>query len=93
MTFAECNEVIDQVVNEVYGNKYLLNYRLRQLTVIPDLENETISMIKEIFNAFSDEQKNNIYLYYTEEYFIQLITRKCQVLLINYTNEYKPKVS
>ena len=90
LTFDEVNSVIDAIVNEIWTNKYEITYTLKDLRVIPKLDQEIRDITKDILNAFSDDFKQNVYRYYSKEYFIILITRKAQYLTIAYTKDHKP---
>lgn len=90
LSFDECNEIIAYIVDDIYKNKYLLYYRLRDMTIIPEMDEEVTIITKEIISCFSDGVKEQIYRYYTEEYFVVMITRHIQKLLIDYINTYKP---
>ena len=90
MQFDEMNKIINSVFEEV-KEKYLLFYILRELSVIPKMDQEIIDMTKEVMNAFSPEFKQSMYLIYSEEYVIRMITRKCQQFMLDYTDKHKPR--
>lgn len=90
LSFIEVNEVIDTVIDEVYKQKYLLHYTLKELVVIPDMNNEIKKLTTEVLDAFSESFLNEVYKYYTRQYFIYMITRKCQMLLVEWTHTHKP---
>lgn len=90
LTFDECNHIIDSIIDEVYTNKYFVFYRLKEIDVIPKMDEEVTKMTKEIMTGFSLDVLNDMYYYYDREFLIKKITRQVQKLLINYTNTYKP---
>lgn len=89
LSFEVLNKIIDLVVNEI-SEKYILSYKLREIQIIPNMDEEIKNISKEIVMSFSDEILREIRLYYTEEYFVAMITRKIQLLLIDYTDRNKP---
>ena len=91
LTVNEVNEIMEYISNEVITNKYEVYYELKDLRIIPNMEEEITNITKDILNAFSDNFKENVKLYYSEEYFITLITRRAQYFLIEYTKKNKPK--
>lgn len=92
LTFEEVNEVIDEVYEEITKKKYMLYYRLKELSIIPDMEGEAKIISNEILNAFDPGFIEQVHKYYSTEYFIRMITRRVQMFLVDYTNTYKPPV-
>ena len=92
LSFEECNNVIDTIVADVYTNKFLVTYILKNLQLIPDLDEEVKEITTEICSCFSEDVMNDILYYYKKEYFIRMITRRVQKLLIDYINTHKPNV-
>jgi len=92
MSFEECTNIIDTVIREVYTNKYQLYYTLKEMTIIPNMDDEIESIAKEVLNAFSDTQYVEFSRYYTNTYLVQYITRSIQLLLVEYTDKNKPNV-
>lgn len=92
LTFEEVNEVIDEVYEEITKKKYMLYYRLKELSIIPDMEGEAKIISNEILNAFDPGFIEQVHKYYSSEYFIRMITRRVQMFLVDYTNTYKPPV-
>lgn len=90
LSFSECNTIIDDVIDDIWKNKYFINYRLRDLTMIPSMDEEMQAFIKEVTSAIGNNTMNAILNYYTFDYVIKRITRKAQMLFIEYTNTYKP---
>ncbi len=90
LSFTECNEMVDYIIDDIWKNKYFLNYRLRELTIIPSMDDEITLFTKEIIDSISPNTMVEILKYYSYEYLIKKITRKAQMLLIDYTNTYKP---
>lgn len=92
MTFEECTDVIDTVIKEIYVNKYQLYYTLKEIKIIPNMDEEIIKMSKEVLGAFSETQYREFSRYYTDTYLGQYITRSIQLLFIEYTDKNKPNV-
>lgn len=92
MSFEECNTVINAVVEEVYNHKYGLYYKLKEMTIIPNMDEEIMAMTKEVLESFSESQYREFNRYYTKEYIARLITRKIQIKLIDYVGNNKPNV-
>lgn len=92
MTFQECKDVIDTVIHEVYVNKYQLYYTLKEIKIIPNMDDEILNMSREVLGAFSETQYREFSRYYTHDYLGQYITRTIQLLFIDYTDKNKPNV-
>ena len=92
MSFEECKTVIDTVIHEIYVNKYQLYYTLKEIKIIPNMDDEITNMAKEVLNAFSETQYHEFSRYYTDTYLAQYITRTIQLLFVEYTDKNKPNV-
>lgn len=91
LEFEKLNKIIDSIVEEVYTNKYLLYYRLREVKIIKHMDKEILDITSEIYESFSPTIVYNIKIYYGEEYFIKKLTRTVQMYLVEYTDKHKPK--
>ena len=90
LSFEECNTIIDNVVDDIWKNKYFLSYRLRDLTIIPNMDNEITEFTKEVLNSISDRVKVETMRYYSHDYMITRITRQAQMLFVDYIDKFKP---
>jgi len=90
LSFKECNEIVDYITNDIWKNKYFINYRLRDLTMIPNMDDEITLFVKEVINSISNNVMTECLKYYSHDYLIKKITRTGQSLFIDYTNSYKP---
>lgn len=91
-SFDECNDIINTVINEVYTNKYLLYYTIKEITMIPKMDEEIKKITTEVYSSFSETMLTSILQYYSKEYLIKLITRRVQLLLVDYIDKHKPNV-
>lgn len=92
LTFDEVNEIIDTTIDEILVNKWKVYYRLKDIRIIPKMDQDIATITKEIIAAFSPVFLESVEYYYNKEFFYTMITRRVQLFLINYTNEYKPPV-
>lgn len=92
LSFDEVNEIIDTTIDEILVNKWKVYYRLKDIRIIPKMDQDIATITKEIITAFSPVFLESVEYYYTKEFFYTMITRRVQLFLINYTNEYKPPV-
>ena len=92
LSFEQCEEILTVIIDDIYKNKYFLQYILRELTVIPKMDDEIQKITKDIYSAMSPYLIYSYRTYYTESYLISMITRRVQMLLVEYTNTYKPNV-
>lgn len=90
LSFDDCNKIIDDIINDIWTNKYYLNYRLRELTIIPDMDAEINSFVKEVTTSIGSSVMLEILKYYQYNYIIKRITRKSQMLFVEYTRTFKP---
>lgn len=90
LTYEEVNVIIEGIITEIFNNKYLLYYKLKEITVIPKMDEEITNITKEVINAFSDTLIHEIGKYYSKDFLVIMITRKVQILLVDYTNNHKP---
>lgn len=89
LTFDDVCTVIDCIVKEVI-DKHFLNYRLRDIRIIPDMSDDVNTITKEIYESFSRTFIRQAMKFYSKEYFIRLITRRVEIYLVQYTDQYKP---
>ena len=88
--YKEIMEIIEMTIDEIWKNKYFLYYRLKEIRIIANMDEEATAITKEVIESFTPEFMQSVMRYYTIEYFTKLITRKSQMLLVDYTNTYKP---
>ena len=89
LDFETINTVIDFITTEVLS-KYALFYRLKEISIIPKMEDEVLKITKEIIESFSPTINEQIGRFYTKEYFYAMVTRKVQLYLVDYTDKHKP---
>ena len=90
ISFEDCDKYIDNVINDIWQNKYFLNYRLRDLVIIPEMDKEIKNLTEDVISSIGDPIMTEILNFYSYEYIIRKITRKAQMLFIEYTKTYKP---
>ena len=90
LSFSECNDIINTVIDDIWKNKYFITYRLREMRTIPSMDNEIASFVKDVMGSLSLDIIKEAEKYYSQEYIIQKITRQAQMLFIEYINTYKP---
>ena len=90
MSFEDVNEVLETVLMDIWSNKYLLYYRLRDIIVIPNMDEEARLITKDVMDALSPEFINYASRYYNTDHITRMIVRKAQVLLIEYLDKHKP---
>ena len=90
LSFDDCNRIIDFIVDDIWKNKYFISYRLRDISIIPSMDDEIILFVNEVIESISNDVMNEALKYYSHEYLIKKITRTAQMLFIEYTNTYKP---
>lgn len=91
ISFDEMNKIIDSVFEEISQNKYLIHYILREIKVIPKMDEEIKSLTMDVLHAFSPEFRETLYSVYSEDYVIQMITRRSQKFMIDYLDKHKPR--
>lgn len=91
LSLNEIYDVIDAVSEEIITNKYEIYYKLKEIKVIPKMDDEIKKITTDILNAFSPTFKESVSDYYSERYFIEMISRRAQAFAIKYTSENKPK--
>ena len=90
LSYEDVNVIIEGIISEIFTNKYLLYYKLKEITIIPKMDEEITTITKEVINAFSDTLIHEIGKYYSKDFLVMMITRKVQILLVDYTNNNKP---
>ena len=90
LEYTELNTIVDDIVNELWSQKYQMNYLLRGVDVIPDMTNDIAEMAREVVSSINQNLWANIDRYYDRAYFGSMITRKVEILFIEYTNRHKP---
>lgn len=90
LSFDECNKIIDYIIDDIWKNKYFISYRLREISIIPSMDDEITLFVNEVLESISNDVMSEALKYYSNEYLIKKITRTAQMLFIEYTNTYKP---
>lgn len=90
LSYQEVQLIINERIDDLWKTKYLLYYTIREIKVIPNMPKEIEDFAKELLGSLSDDLYKNIIMYYSEEYFVQMITRQAQILMVDYTNTNKP---
>lgn len=91
LSFDEVNDTIETIVSEVFNNKYLINYKLRDIRILKDMQEEVTKITLDVMSAFDQKFLTQAHRFYTKEYLVQMVTRRVTMLIILYTKEYKPK--
>ena len=76
---------------KIWNNKYLWNYRLRDVRVIPNMPNEIDNFVKEVISSLGSNIMYNLDKYYTHEYFVRKVARRSQILFVEYQRAYRPQ--
>lgn len=90
LTFEDINEIIAAVMDELWVNKYYMNYYLRDAAVVPDVDKDIANFSKEVFSALSQNVVDNALKYYKFDYLIEKITRQSTVIFMDYIKKNKP---
>jgi hypothetical protein len=90
LSHSDIMSIIDSTIETVWKDKYLLYYRLKEIKVIANMDNEIVTITAEIMHSFSNPFMNTCLNYFTLDFITSMVTRKVQMLLIDYTNTYKP---
>lgn len=90
LSFEQCNTIIDNIIDDIWTNKYYYIYRLKDVRVISKMSDEINMCVNDVLSAISDDVKLEICKYYTYEYLIKKITRQVKNLFIDYTYKFKP---
>lgn len=90
LSFQEVQMIINERIDDLWKTKYLLYYTIREIKVIPNMPKEIEDFANELLDSLSEDLYKNILLYYSKEYFVKMITRQAQILMVDYTNTNKP---
>ena len=90
LSYKECNEIIDNIIDDIWKNKYYISYRLRDISIISHMDEEISVFVKEVIDSISNNVMIECLKYYSYDYLIKKITRTGQMLFIEYTNNHKP---
>ena len=90
LTVKEAEEVIDNRITELWTQKYMLYYKIKGLRVIPNMDTEIENFTEEVLESFAPRIRSNILHYYNKPYLVKMITRKAQLLMMDYLNANKP---
>ena len=91
MSFDEMNKIIDAVFEEISQNKYLIHYILKEIKVIPKMDEEIRNLTMDVLHAFSPEFRQTLYSVYSEDYVVKMLTRRSQKFMIEYLDKHKPR--
>ena len=92
LSYEEVVKIVDDIFNEIWTNKYFMNYTIRELSVIPEMDKEIADITRDVYNALGDNVKHNLLKYCPMEYFIQKMTRRATILCMDYIKQNKPPI-
>lgn len=90
LSLDDVETVVNSVIQEIWTNKYYLNYYIRNVVIIPKMPEEISDMTKDVYAALSPNVKINALKYYTNEYFLQKIIRQTEMHFMEYTKQHRP---
>lgn len=90
LSFEDINEILTTVMDELWVNKYYMNYYLRDAAVVPDVDKDIANFSKEVFSALSENVVDNALKYYKFDYLIEKITRQSTIIFMDYIKKNKP---
>lgn len=90
--YDELNAIIDDIINDIWKNKYLWKYKLKEVVMIKDMNKEIEAFTGEVLSSLGKNLLHNCDKYYTHEYFVKKITRHSMFLFIEYTKENRPPI-
>lgn len=90
LSYETVNTIVNDTFTEIWSNKYLMNYVLKEMVVIPNMDEEIQAMTEDVYNALGANVKHNLLKYYDMEYFIKKITRQTTVTFMEYIKTHKP---
>ena len=91
LTYDEIFEVITETIKVVFKHKYEMEYKLKDIKMFYNFEDEVRELTTEVIKAFSDDFIKKAEFYHTGDYITTYITRSITVLLIEYTKANKVK--
>lgn len=91
LTYDEIFEVITETIKVVFKHKYEMEYKLKDIKMFYNFEDEVRELTTEVIKAFSDDFIKKAEFYHTGDYIATYITRSITVLLIEYTKANKVK--
>lgn len=91
LTYDEIFEVITETIKVVFKHKYEMEYKLKDVKMFYNFEDEVRELTTEVIKAFSDDFIKKAEFYHTGDYITTYITRSITVLLIEYTKANKVK--
>jgi hypothetical protein len=89
MSYDLCMQIVDETIDEIV-NKHILYYRLKDITIIPNMSDDIKKISKEIISSLGFKVTNDIEYYLELNYVYSMITRKVQLYLVKYIDTYKP---
>ena len=90
LSYEQCNTILENVIDDIWKNKYFLDYRLREVSIIPNMDQEITLFTKEVLASISDRVMLDLLRFYSHDYIVAKILRKSQMLFVDYTNTFKP---
>lgn len=91
LTYDEIFEVITETIKVVFKHRYEMEYKLKDVKMFYNFEDEVRELTTEVIKAFSDDFIKKAEFYHTGDYITTYITRSITVLLIEYTKANKVK--
>lgn len=92
LSYSDVNTIVDDIIDEIWNQKYQMNYILRGVDVIPNMTTDISEMSKEVIESINMNLWTNIDRYYDRAYFGAKIVRRVELLFVDYTNRHKPPI-
>lgn len=90
LSYEQVNTIVNDIIDEIWTQKYQLSYLLRGIDIIPDMGHDVAEMAGDVTRAINENLWINILKYYSKEYFGAQMARQVEMLFIDYTNKHKP---
>lgn len=88
--YATLMTILDESIKREIAFKYD-DYKIRDVKIIYDFEDDLSEVVKKIMASFSVEYLEELYYYHPRHYILSMITRQVTKFLIQYTQQNKIK--
>lgn len=81
--------ILDNTIQRELRHHYELIYKLQDIRIIYNIQEDLALIVKEIMASFSPNLLKQLEIYHSKDYVIKYVTRTVEIFLIEYTKKNK----
>lgn len=83
--------ILDEAIKREFTFKYKLFYEIRDIRILYNFEDDLKELVQNVIFSFGEEYMNELKFYFTQDYILTYVTKKMELILMDFTKERKIK--